>query len=83
MADMDTKVLRWAHLFQPLIPIREDLRYNISVYGAGWGDGLGYGNGGGSGHGDGHELDSPWPNGDGYGASENGFQYGDGCCESL
>ncbi len=73
---MSTKVLPWARVIQPLIPLEDDLRYNsIAITSNGWGDGWGYGSGGGDGLGAG--LDSSvWDNGNGDGAGE--WTYGDG-----
>lgn len=81
MVDVGTKILPWARVLQPLVPLEEDLRYNsIAITSNGWGDGWGYGNGGGTGLGAG--LDNrAWDNGDGDGNGEWGYVDGDGFCD--
>ena len=75
------KVLRWARVFQPLIPLDDDLRFNASpLSGWRWGDGHAHGNGSGNGHGDGLD-NSPWTNGDGIGYGEWAYENGDGYCD--
>ena len=76
-----SKVLRWARVIQPLIPVEETLR-NASLSGRSWGDGWEYGNGGGGGKGSG-ENRAMWRDGDGEGYGWWGSQDGDGHCENY
>ena len=73
---VDAKVLRWARVFQPLIPVEDDLRIkwmNLNRYGDGdWGNGRGDGVGEGN-----HVEYQPFK---GKGCGQYGWRDGDGVC---
>jgi len=85
---MATKVLRWARVILPLIPIKDNLRMTLSMHIISSyrtrGDGTYHGNAMGDGGGAGRYIPTPYcanGNGDGYG--ESGFVDGDGYCDNY
>lgn len=75
------KILPWARVIQPLIPLEDDLRYNsITMTGNGYGDGWVCGNGFGGGLGAGLD-NSAWDNGNGEGDGESTYGDGNGFCD--